>query len=60
MHDFTDDINIPVSTSTENIPQNDLRVEFDDFDDMRNAGEDAFVKANGAKIQVDLRRDENE
>lgn len=42
MHDFTDDINIPVSTSTENIPQNDLRVEFNDFDDMRNAGEDAF------------------
>ena len=41
MHDFTDDINT-VPVSTENIPQNDLRVEFDDFDDMRNAGEDAF------------------
>jgi hypothetical protein len=42
MHDFTDDINtVPVNPS-DIIPQNDQRIEFDDFDTFRNAGEDAF------------------
>ena len=41
MYDFTDDINtIPVSTSTENIPQNDQRIEFDDFEEFRKSAED--------------------
>lgn len=39
MHDFTDDINnVPVST--ENIPQNDQRIEFDDFEEFRKSAED--------------------
>lgn len=41
MHDFTDDLNSSVNPS-DNIPQDDQRVEFDDFDEMRKSGEDAF------------------
>lgn len=43
MHDFADDINtVPVSTSIEIVPQDDQRIEFDDFDTFRNASADAF------------------
>ena len=42
MHDFTDDLNNSSVNPSNEIPQDEIRVEFDDFDDMRNAGEDAF------------------
>ena len=42
MHDFTDDLNTVSPISSDAIPQNDQRIEFDDFDDMRKSGEDAF------------------
>ena len=42
MHDFTDDINTSSVNPSDSIPQDDQRIEFDDFDTFRNAGEDAF------------------
>ncbi len=39
MHDFTDDIS-PVSS--DNVPQNDERIEFDNYEEFRNMSDDAF------------------
>lgn len=39
MHDFADDIN---NNPSDNIPQDDQRIEFEDFEEMRKDSDKAF------------------
>jgi hypothetical protein len=40
MHDFTDDINLSSINPSNPIPQDDQRVEFDDYEEFRKSAED--------------------
>lgn len=42
MHDFTDDINLLSSDTSNTIPQDDQRIEFEDFEEMRKDSDKAF------------------